>query len=76
MYKVLIVEDEKNARDGLAELIRNFDSEIQVIVRSNGLDGYQEALRQLPDIVISDIKMPSIDGISMAKKLHQKHLSG
>lgn len=41
MYKVLIVEDEKNARDGLAELIRNFDSEIQVIVRSNGLDGYQ-----------------------------------
>lgn len=76
MYKVLIVEDEKNARDGLAELIRNFDSEIQVIVRSNGLDGYQEALRQLPDIVISDIKMPRLDGISMAKKLHQKHFSG
>ncbi len=76
MYKILIVEDERDAREGLAELIRQHDISIEVDVCKDGLEGYQTALRMLPDIVISDIRMPGCDGLSMAEKLQCRNFRG
>lgn len=76
MYRILIVEDEKDAREGLAELIRQYDSSIEVAVCRDGLQGYQTALQIRPDIIISDIRMPGCDGLTMARKLQGRHFQG
>ena len=76
MYKILIVEDEKDAREGLAELIRQYDSSIEVTVRRDGLEGYQTAIEMQPDVIISDIRMPGCDGLTMSSRLQGRRFQG
>ncbi len=76
MYKILIVEDEKDAREGLAELIRQYDSSIEVTVRRDGLEGYQTAIEMQPDVIISDIRMTGCDGLTMASRLQGRRFQG
>ncbi len=76
MYKILIVEDEKDAGEGLAELIRQYDSSIEVTVRRDGLEGYQTAIEMQPDVIISDIRMPGCDGLTMASRLQGRRFQG
>ena len=65
-YKVLIVDDDEDVRDflktGLGEMYR-------VYVCTNGDEGIQTALLQQPDVIVSDVKMPVMDGFTMLKKL-------
>ncbi len=70
MLKLLIVEDEKWEREGLVDFLdwKSFDIAIAGIAR-DGIDGYEQALNIRPDIVLTDIKMPGMDGIEMSKKL-------
>lgn len=63
-FKVLIVEDSKVSRDRIAEAVQAF-SEVQAIVAENGFD----ALKLLPlhrfDLIITDIRMPDINGLEL-----------
>jgi two-component system response regulator YesN len=70
MFKVLIVDDEPIIRKGLKNIInwKNFDCEV-CGEASDGLDGYEIINRQLPDIIITDIKMPEVDGLSMLRDI-------
>jgi two-component system, response regulator YesN len=72
MLKVLIVEDEVNAREGLVALVKQKDSIYTAIEAFDGLDGYDKALNCKPDIVITDIRMPKMDGLTMTKKLREQ----
>jgi two-component system response regulator AlgR len=69
--KVLIVDDEPPARDRLRALLADF-SDVQVIGGagdgSAALDLIQE---RLPDVVISDIRMPGMNGLEMARHLSE-----
>ena len=76
MYKVLIVEDETNSRDGLCSLLATYQTPLEIRSAANGLDGFRLACSWNPDIVISDIKMPLMDGLTMMKKLHEHHFKG
>lgn len=63
---VLIVEDNDDFRLYLKDnLHRNY----KVIEAINGKDGWQKALLQHPDLIVSDITMPQMDGISLLQKL-------
>lgn len=75
MYKLLIVEDEANSREGLKHILSGIAS-LQVITAENGKEGYQTALQQKPDIIISDIRMPEWNGLTMIEKLHAKAFRG
>lgn len=71
MYKLLIVDDEKIEREGMAELISWEEQGIEVAGTAwNGQDGYEKALKLRPDIVLTDIKMPVMDGIELIRRLH------
>lgn len=72
MLRLLIVEDEKWEREGLVEFLdwNGFGIEIAGTAR-DGEEGYGEALRLKPDIVLTDIKMPGMDGIEMSKKIKE-----
>ena len=69
MLKILIIDDELNARNVLHHLIIDFIPEITEIRVAASAAEAQEILRfYLPDIVFLDIEMPNMNGITFAKK--------
>jgi DNA-binding NtrC family response regulator len=65
--KVLIVEDEPHALMGLAELISDWGYRTETA--RDGLEGWEKALVFDPAIVVTDLKMPRLDGIGLLQKL-------
>jgi DNA-binding NtrC family response regulator len=68
--KVLIVEDEPNARTGLAELISGWGYRTETA--QDGIEGWEKALQWDPAIVVTDLKMPRLDGTGLLEKLKQE----
>ena len=67
METILIIEDEENVRNGLCEL---FDSAgYNVISACDGISGLTEAKSKFPDLIISDIMMPNMDGFALLKAI-------
>ncbi|WP_457626483.1 diguanylate cyclase [Persephonella sp.] len=66
---LLFVEDEKSVREVFAKLISNKVKKI--FVASNGKEGLEIFITEKPDIVISDIRMPVMDGLEMAEKIKE-----
>lgn len=69
MYKVIIADDEESVRERLLSQLKKFNNDFEIVGSfSNGYDTL-EALEQLqPDLLITDIKMPYIDGIELIKQ--------
>jgi DNA-binding NtrC family response regulator len=67
--RILVVDDEANARAALAELLRE-----EGYVVETAADGFK-ALPKLeefePDLLLTDLKMPGMDGIALMRKAHQ-----
>ncbi|WP_170311545.1 response regulator transcription factor [Vallitalea okinawensis] len=76
MYQVLIVEDEQVIREGIKSLIdwKSMDCEV-ICDCANGIEalGFMES--NVVDILITDIKMPQMDGIQLIKTLYEKESS-
>lgn len=66
MYKVVIVDDEPVIVEGLSKCFdwKRWDCEV-VAVADNGVTGLETVREKKPDILISDICMPNMDGLSM-----------
>lgn len=67
--KVLIVEDESALLEVLADKFRR--EHFTVFASSDGQEGLDSALKHKPDIVVLDIVMPSMDGLTMLKRLRE-----
>jgi DNA-binding NtrC family response regulator len=65
--KVLIVEDEVHALMGLAELISGWGYRTETA--RDGMEGYEKVLAWDPAIVVTDLKMPRLDGLGLLTKL-------
>jgi signal transduction histidine kinase len=65
--RVLLVDDEADARDLLAALLTAFGVEVRSAPTASA--GFEEFLRFRPDVVLSDIGMPSEDGYSLARRI-------
>jgi DNA-binding response OmpR family regulator len=69
LKKILIVEDETTL---LEVLEKKFTKEkFQVLLAKNGLEGLDIALSEHPDMILLDIVMPVMDGLTMLEKLRQ-----
>jgi diguanylate cyclase (GGDEF)-like protein len=66
---ILFVEDEPEVRFELKRFLQRYSRE--VLVATNGEEGIELFRENTPDIVISDIKMPKMNGIDMAKKIKE-----
>lgn len=65
-YTVLIVEDNTELRNYLKhELSKSY----KVIVAENGQKGYELAVQKLPDLIITDVIMPVMDGLQLCKNI-------
>jgi two-component system response regulator AlgR len=68
--KILIVDDEKPARDRLRQLVDDSDGNDVVGEAANGEQALAEATANEPDVVLLDIRMPGMDGIETAHHLN------
>lgn len=65
---LLIVEDNSDIRNYIVE---SFSDDFEVKTATNGEQGIEQALSCIPDIIVSDIMMPVMNGIVMCKKLKE-----
>jgi len=68
-FKLLYIEDDRD----IQEIYLNFLKELvgSVYCANDGEEGYNLYLSYKPDIILLDIKMPKIDGLTLAKKIRQ-----
>ena len=67
MSKILIIEDEKNIRDTIMEILEL--NEYQTAIAENGLIGIAKALQFKPDLIVCDVMMPEMDGFETLKNI-------
>ena len=73
MLRVLIAEDEEMIRKGLVYTTDWLSMDCVVVAEAaDGRDGYEKILEHRPDVVITDICMPFMDGIEMIKKASEQ----
>ena len=68
--KVLVVEDNHDARK-LIESILTL-SGLNVVLAADGQEGLEKAEKELPDLIITDIAMPRLNGLGLIQELRKK----
>jgi len=63
---ILVVEDNEEVNNYLTDVLQNYYC---VYTAENGAEGFEIALEKLPDIIISDVMMPKVDGFEFCKKI-------
>lgn len=72
MIKLIIADDEPLVQAGIKSMINWEDYNIGIVgTASNGAAAYELILEHSPEIVITDIKMPVMTGLELAKKCHE-----
>ena len=74
MFKVLLVDDERMILDGISSIVEWHKLETELIGKAmNGLEALELMDKNTPDIVITDITMPGLDGIGLVAKAKEKY---
>ncbi|WP_437660090.1 sigma-54-dependent transcriptional regulator [Sorangium sp. So ce1182] len=68
--RVLVVDDEASARSGLEKLLRQ--EGYAVDAAGNGVEALEVAAERPPDVVVTDLKMPKMDGVALLGKLREQ----
>lgn len=66
MYKILVVDDEKDERDVILFLIKKYNFKLEVFQAANGRDGLEVLKENSIDILLTDIAMPFLNGMELA----------
>ena len=69
MMKVLIADDELPIREWLKMTVQSLDNELEVLTAGNGKDAWELYLKEKPEIIVTDIKMPRMDGLELLQKI-------
>jgi CheY-like chemotaxis protein len=64
-YRVLVVEDDENLGQIMAEILTAAGYEVQTA--DDGLHGFMMYVQQQPEVVLTDIQMPELDGLEMMR---------
>lgn len=72
MRRILIVDDERIEREGLRNLIRHCGLELETMLAENGEKALDIVRSEPVDIVLTDIKMPFMDGLELSEKIREE----
>ncbi|MBX3212483.1 MAG: sigma-54-dependent Fis family transcriptional regulator [Labilithrix sp.] len=68
--RILVVDDEASARSGLEKLLKQ--SGYDVSLAADGVAALEVAASTAPDVVVTDLKMPNMDGMTLLGKLREQ----
>ena len=71
MRKILLVDDEKIERSGICMLLQRMPEEFEVREAANGVEALKVLQEYHADLVLTDIKMPQMDGIELIEKIRE-----
>jgi DNA-binding NtrC family response regulator len=71
--KILVVDDQRLIADTLSEILE--DAGFEVSVAYDGLQAVENAARFKPGQLLSDVVMPGMNGVELAKAIHEMHPS-
>lgn len=71
--KVLIVEDNEDTRGFMKFLVESYG--YQVVEAADGIEALERFKRQDPDIILMDVSLPFVDGLTAAKAIREIDLS-
>src|SRR4030042_6838070 len=72
--RILVVDDEEIIRDVIASKIQK-SLAYDVVQASNGVTALRSIEEAAPDLIITDIKMPEMDGIELLGEIRKRHLN-
>ena len=70
--KLVVIDDDQEIRDAMSQILAGYDYE--VFTAEDGAKGLELVDRENPSIVLTDIKMPVMDGIEVLKKVKERSL--
>lgn len=74
MYKLMIVDDEQSIRGGMANSIPWNDWGFEVTAQAaDGIEALEKIKENKPDVVLSDIRMPRMDGVELMQALNKDY---
>ncbi|BAI79657.1 two-component response regulator [Deferribacter desulfuricans SSM1] len=68
-YKILVVDDEEHTRLGYAEVLKLDGYEVETA--ETGLEGLEKAKQSDFDVIVTDLRMPQMDGLTFIEKLRE-----
>lgn len=71
MYNIVLVDDEREEREGIAYLIEKYGYPLHVVYAGNGKEALQYIYGNEVDILFTDVKMPVMDGLELAKLVNE-----
>jgi serine phosphatase RsbU (regulator of sigma subunit) len=71
--RILVIDDDDAVRDSLSSYLQNVGYE--VFTAGDGREGLDWCFAQLPDVVLCDLRMPHVDGMTVLKELSRKSAS-
>jgi DNA-binding response OmpR family regulator len=70
--KILIVDDEPFIRTLLEETLEEFEDEgVELLVASNGIEGWQLVQQEQPNLIFLDVMMPKMSGYEVCQRIRQ-----
>jgi len=74
MIKILLVEDEEIIRNGLKNLIAQVSTDFQITKEAaNGREALDYLQKEVPDFIITDIRMREMDGLTLTAKARERY---
>ena len=70
--KILIVEDQYLISLQLSHILKSLGPSISILTAQNGQEGFNKTFEVRPDLIISDLAMPKMDGYDMVKKIRER----
>lgn len=68
-YKILIVDDEIEHIEAIIEILEETEAPYRILQSFNARSAFQIAVKEIPDLIITDWEMPEMSGIELIKKL-------
>ncbi|QZT36663.1 response regulator [Halosquirtibacter xylanolyticus] len=69
---LLVVDDHQEIRDFISQIL---SSKYEIIEAVNGKDAYDKVMKVIPDLIISDVMMPEMDGLELCKKIKTNEIT-
>lgn len=71
MFRIVLVDDEREEQEGIAYLIEKYGYPLHVVFAGNGKEALNYIYHNEVDILFTDVKMPVMDGLELAKRVNE-----